>query len=65
MNQPPSEILSQAADLLRARKLDEARSLLAGFLRENPNSDAGWWLMSFAVTDRDQKIGCLERVLKL
>ena len=65
MNQPPSEILSQAADLLRVRKLDEARALLAGFLRESPKSDAGWWLMSFAVTDRDQKVSCLERVLKL
>lgn len=63
MTQPTSETLSQAADLLRAKKIDEARSLLTGFLRENPDSDAGWWLMSYAVSDPDQQVSCLKRVL--
>lgn len=65
MTQPSSKTLSQAADFLRARKPDEARSLLIDYLKENPNSEAGWWLMSFAVTNSEQKISCLQRVLKL
>jgi peroxiredoxin len=60
-----SEVLSQAADLLRASKTKEARTLLSGYLKKNPHSEAAWWLMSFAVTDRDQKISCLKRVLRL
>ncbi len=57
--------LSRAAALLRSGYKDDGRTLLVDFLKNNPNSAKGWWLMSYAVDDPDQKISCLNRVLLL
>ncbi len=65
MFQSQHEILPQAKQLLRAGRKEEARTLLAKYLQQNPQSEYGWWLMSFAVADPGQKIDCLEQVLKL
>jgi len=65
MFQSQNEILSQAKQLLRAGRKEEARMLLAKFLQQNPQSEYGWWLMSFAVAVPGQQIDCLERVLTL
>jgi peroxiredoxin len=62
---PIPETLSQAAELLRTGNQDEARRLLISFLRENPNSARGWWILSYAVDDPAQKIDSLKRVLML
>jgi peroxiredoxin len=57
--------LSRAAELLRSGYKEDARELLVGFLKDNPNSTKAWWLMSFAASDLDQQISCLKRVLML
>jgi peroxiredoxin len=62
--QLPKE-LSRAMDLLRAKRLQEARPLLHTFLRQNPDSDTGWFLLSFAVAERQQQIECLQRALSI
>jgi peroxiredoxin len=59
------ESLSQATELLRAGNKDEARRLLIPFLKENPNSARGWWMLSYAVDEPAQKIDSLKRVLML
>ena len=65
MAQPVSDPLSRAAELLRSGYKEEARGLLVGFLKQNPNSAKGWWLMSFAVDDLEQQVSCVKRVLLL
>jgi len=62
---PTPDTLSQAAELLRAGYKDEARKLLASFLKENPNSAQAWWLISYAVDDLEHKVSSLKRVLLL
>src|SRR5690349_25070533 len=58
-------VLQDAEQLLRERRLDEARVLLAEYVQKNPGSARGWWLLSFAVTDPARQIECLERVLQI
>src|SRR5687767_10814031 len=58
-------VLQDAEQLLRERRLDEARPLLMEYVQKNPSSARGWWLLSFAATDRGQQIECLERVLQI
>ena len=65
MARSQSEILEQTAELLRSDQKEEAQELLGRFLKENPNSVRGWWIMSYAVSDLDQQITCLQRVLNL
>jgi hypothetical protein len=42
-----------------------ARQLLAQVLRERPNSEMAWMMMSTVVDQADQKRDCLERVLRI
>jgi peroxiredoxin len=65
MTQNPSDPLDRAEELLRSGYKADARELLSSYLREQPDSAKGWWLMSFAVGDLDQQYECLERVLEL
>ena len=65
MTQPTNEILSQAKELLRARNKQDARNLLDKYLQQNPLSEEGWWLMSFAVANQDQQIQCLKKILQI
>ncbi len=65
MDQPTSEVLSQAKELLRAGQKQEARNLLNKYLQQNPNSEQGWWIMSFAVDNPDQQIQCLKKILQI
>ena len=65
MTQSADEVLSHAKKLLRAKKKGEARNLLGNYLKQNPSSEEAWWLMSFAVPNRDQKIQCLEKILQI
>lgn len=65
MTQLPSDSLEQAEKLLRSGHKDEAHRLLIGYLEENPDSAKGWWWMSYSVSDFNQQLDCLERVLEL
>ena len=57
--------LKQAASLIRAGRGGEARPILARFLQTNPASEDGWLLLSMLLRDRQQRIDCLQRVLRL
>ena len=65
MTQPTIEVLSQAKELLRAGQKQDARNLLDKYLQQNPLSEEGWWLMSFAVANQDQQIQCLKKILQI
>lgn len=60
-----SEKLHHAADLLREGKFDEARVLIAKFLQQNPKSDDGWVLLSYAIADSEKKLECVQRALQI
>jgi len=65
MTQSTIEVLSQAKELLRAGQKQEARNLLDKYLKQNPQSEQGWWVMSFAVDNPDQQIQCLKKILQI
>ena len=57
--------LLQASEHLQAGRVDQARAGLIEWVRQNPNSEKGWFLLSRVLTDTKQQIDCLQRVLKL
>ncbi len=65
MAEQNNQTLQQAEQLLREGKKQEARTVLVGYVRSNPSSTRGWWMLSFALTDPKQQIDCVERVLRL
>jgi peroxiredoxin len=65
MAEQNNQSLQQAEQLLREGKKQEARAVLVGYVRSNPSSTRGWWMLSFALTDSKQRIECVERVLRL
>jgi hypothetical protein len=65
MDDNPEAVLDEAEKHLEEGRQNEARSLLAGYLKKEPRSERAWWLMSFAVTEQNQKVDCLNRVLAL
>lgn len=58
-------LLERAELLLREGRREEARPFLVEFIRANPSSARGWWLLSAAVTDAHQQIDCVKRVLNI
>ncbi len=50
---------------LQADRLTEARSLLIAYIREHPDTDRAWYLLSLAVTEPAKQIECLDRALRL
>ena len=65
MSQPNPDPLKQAQDYIRRGELPKAQRLLVDFVKQNPNSEQGWYLLSQAVTDSKRQIDCLQRVLRL
>ncbi len=65
MTQPTIGVFSQAKELIRAGQKQDARNLLNKYLQQNPNSEEGWWLMSFAVANQEQQIQCLKKILQI
>lgn len=59
------EPLRFAIEHLRAERLEPARQLLIDYLRDNPHSDAAWYLLSFALEDRAKQVECLQRCLRI
>lgn len=57
--------LQQAVEHLRAGRVDSARQLLASYLRSNPRSDAGWYLLSFTLDNPAQQREALQRALRI
>jgi hypothetical protein len=57
--------LQRAAAYLQAGKPQLARPLLIEVVRQQPNSEEGWLLLSHAMAEQQQKIDCLQRVLRI
>jgi hypothetical protein len=58
-------LLEEAIALLRENRHPEAVPVLGQYLRINPQSEEGWYLLSFAIGDTDKKIYALEKVLEI
>ena len=65
MSPLPADVLRQANEYIQSGQPQLAQPLLAAFVRQNPASDQGWYLLSFIVSDLRQQIDCLQRALKL
>jgi hypothetical protein len=59
------QTLQRAAAYLQAGKPQLARPLLIGVVKQQPNSEEAWLLLSQAVPEQRQKIDCLQRVLRI
>lgn len=57
--------LNQAAALIKAGQLDEARRLLLDLSARYPESEALWMWLSAATPDRDQRVEYLRRALAI
>jgi hypothetical protein len=65
MSQPDSDILKQAQEYIRSKQLPQAQRMLVAYIKQNPNSEQAWYLLSTAVDDPRKQIECLQRVLRL
>ncbi len=57
--------LTEATQLVKNGRLDQAKEVLSRYLMKNPSSEQGWLLMSFVLADVAQQKDCLERVLRI
>ncbi len=65
MNQLPADALQQAAEYVHTGQTQLAQPLLVNHLKQDPQSEEAWYLLSFCVVDQRQQIDCLQRVLRL
>jgi hypothetical protein len=59
------ERLREAARLITQGEIATARTILAAYLKQNPESDDGWLLLSLAVDDLKRQVQCLEKALAI
>lgn len=57
--------LREAATAVRAKNNAQASRLLARILRDDPRNVRAWMLLSYAVKQKERKIECLRRVLRI
>jgi hypothetical protein len=57
--------LTEATQLVKSGRLDQAKEVLTRYLMKNASSEQGWLLMSFVLADAAQQKDCLERVLRI
>jgi hypothetical protein len=62
---PPNDALSEATQMVKNGRLDQARETLMQYLMKNPSSEQAWLLMSYVLSDPAKQKDCLERVLKI
>ncbi|MBI5954069.1 MAG: TlpA family protein disulfide reductase [Chloroflexi bacterium] len=65
MAEQNNQALQNAEQFLREGRKQEARLTLVEYVRGNPSSTRGWWMLSFVLTDPRQQIECVEHVLRL
>ena len=65
MNSPSPDQLAQAKALLRDNQAEAARAALAAFVRQNPNSEEAWLLLSQAMEAPRQQADCLRQALRI
>jgi hypothetical protein len=60
-----SNLLQQGIGVFRSGKREEARKIFISFIKKNPQSERGWeWLYNASRTP-EERIYCLEQILKL
>lgn len=57
--------LKQAADLIRAGDKKAARAILIYILRDEPDNAQAWFMLSYAVPNKDKQIYALQQTLRL
>jgi hypothetical protein len=57
--------LTEIARQLKAHQLDEARLALDSYLEAHPKDAWAWYLLSFAMPGKDEKIAAIQRALTL
>jgi pimeloyl-ACP methyl ester carboxylesterase len=57
--------LRRVRDLLQTGKLEEARAILARVIKQNPQVEQAWYLLSFTIEDREKQRYALEKALHI
>lgn len=57
--------LRKARDLLRAEKPEEARPILVGLLKQDPNNEHAWYLLGFALSDPERRRYAFQQALRI
>jgi hypothetical protein len=65
MSQPDIDAIKQAQEYIRSKQLPKAQRLLVEYIKQNPNSEQAWYVLSTAVDDPRKQIECLQRVLRI
>jgi tetratricopeptide (TPR) repeat protein len=61
----PNALYNQATAAIKANQPEQARRLLVEVVRANPRHEQAWLALASVLTDMDQAIDCLKRVLAL
>jgi hypothetical protein len=65
MSQPETDVIAVAQALVRDQQLPKAQRLLVEYIKQHPNSEQAWYVLSTAVDDPRKQIECLQRVLRI
>jgi hypothetical protein len=65
MDKESAKSLRQALDHLKSGDVKSARKLLVDILKTNPGNEQAWYMMSFAVPDKEKQIYSLNQVLRI
>ena len=63
MNTEKLSPLQEAARLIRIQEFKDALEILTSHIRQNPELEEAWFLLSFALQDPQRKQECIERVI--
>jgi hypothetical protein len=65
MSDAKNDPLQAAYEAIQEQRLPEARRILDGYLKANPDQADGWWLYSYTVTEASDARAALENVLRI
>ena len=65
MDQATEKALRDALGLLQKGEQEEAAAILARILARSPRNEQAWYLLSFALVERERQIYALQRVLRI
>jgi peptide/nickel transport system permease protein len=65
MEHTKNDALEQALELLNAGECEEATVALAQVLASDPGNERAWHMVSYCLSEREQQIYALERVLRI
>jgi len=65
MDKKITNSLRQALDLIKSGKVKSARPILVEILKTNPDIEQAWYMLSFAVPNKERQIYALNQVLRI